>query len=52
MIIKNLTNGWVIVNIGHPKTYKQFIVDNPFERTRAKAIKEFIQGFGGAHASG
>lgn len=38
--------GWVIANTGHPSTGSKFIVPSTFERTRTKAIANFIEGSG------
>lgn len=38
--------GWVIINIGHPRTGKSYIVSETFSATKTKAIKEFVSGKG------
>lgn len=44
--MEEITKGWVIVNTGHPKTGTKFIVPSTFERTRTKAIANFVKGSG------
>lgn len=39
-------NGWVVINIGHPRTGNSFIVSDTFSRTRTLAIKNFVNGSG------
>lgn len=36
--------GWVVVNIGHPRTGNSYIVAETFSATRTNAIKQFING--------
>lgn len=38
------TFGWVIINIGHPRTGSQYVNSSTFRRTRKEAIKDFISG--------
>ena len=38
--------GWVVVNIGHPRTGGKYIVSGTFERTRSGSIKLFVAGSG------
>lgn len=40
------TTGWIIINIGHPRSGKKFIVDYTFSRLRKDAIKKFIHDSG------
>lgn len=40
-------NGWVIINIGHPRTGNEFIVNDTFAFTRRAAVKNFVAGSGG-----
>lgn len=35
--------GWVVINIGHPATGMQSIVESTFSSTRTVAIKKFIK---------
>lgn len=44
MIIQ--TNGWVVINIGHPSTGGRYIVGETFSSKRTNAIKKFIDGSG------
>ncbi len=46
MKLKN--EGWVVVNIGHPRTGSKYIVPGTFERTRSGYIKSFVAGSGDA----
>lgn len=34
-------SGWVVINIGHPRTGKKYVDVETFRRTRAAAIKAF-----------
>lgn len=38
--------GWIVINIGHPRTGNRYIVGETFSATRTKAIKNFICGSG------
>lgn len=38
--------GWVVINIGHPRTGKSFIVGDTFFYTRKGAVKKFVDGSG------
>lgn len=44
--LKTTTTGWVIINIGHPRTGNKYIVASTFSRTRTGAIKEFCSESG------
>lgn len=37
-------NGWVVINIGHPRTGTKYIVGETFSTYRKNAIKKFIDG--------
>lgn len=36
--------GWVVINIGHPRTGGKYIVASTFSRTRREAISNFTNG--------
>lgn len=40
------TNGWVVVNIGHPSSGTKYICASTFDYTRKAAIKSFVEGSG------
>lgn len=44
--LKHEAKGWVVINIGHPRTGNMFVVDSTFSYTRTSAIKKFIEGSG------
>ncbi len=44
MTLQDSNIGWVIINIGHPKTGRQFIVHRTFALTRKEAIEIFSDG--------
>ncbi len=39
-------NGWVVINIGHPRTGNSYIVGETFSATRTGAVKHFVSGSG------
>lgn len=44
--MENCTPGWVVINIGHPRTGNKYIVNDTFSIKRSEAIKKFISGSG------
>lgn len=44
--MKKETNGWIVINIGHPTTGSKYIVTSTFAYKRREAIKSFIEGSG------
>lgn len=44
--MENCTPGWVVINIGHPRTGDKYIVTYTFSYKRSEAIKMFISGSG------
>lgn len=48
--MRNDQNGWVVINIGHPRTGNRYIVPETFSLKRGDAIKHFINGSGNTWA--
>lgn len=44
--MEHISDGWVIVNIGHPRTGNKYVCADTFSRTRTEAIKKFVDGSG------
>jgi len=42
--MKQKSNGWVIINIGHPSNGQQFISTDSFRINKKAAIKSFVDG--------
>lgn len=44
--MEKIKTGWVVINIGHPRTGNKYIVNDTFSEKRTNAIKKFIEGSG------
>ena len=44
--MKKETTGWVVINVGHPRTGNKFVVSETFSNKRTDAVSKFIQGSG------
>ena len=44
--MKHEINGWVVINLKHPRGINPFIVTNTFATTRTKSIKLFTEDSG------